>query len=539
MDGPRYTLTYTIERLTGTTTRLTAAVSGGDLPPDYNFSGVESTATPATSFDYFAFRIGGTNFTKQISFYELKVEFNPAAPVITAQPQPSSLTVQVGSNVTMAVGASGSALVYEWRRDNKAVAGNASAATPTLTLANVQHADEGAYTAVVSNAGGSATSNAVTLRVSDTPVPPPPGITAQPADTTVVLGGSTALSVAASGSGLVYQWFKNSVLIPGATAAQLAIQGAQISDSGAYSVVISNSSGSVQSASAQLLVVSAAVARSFAPSGTGVCVDTPLSITFDQAVSAGKSGRLRVLNSQNDVVDVIDMAANPQSRMVGGTAFSYMPVQTSGNTAWVYLHQPLPYGDRYTVTMDAGVLVDSAGAPVAGVAGSSWSFRTRDGFAGTSSGPAVVAADGSGDFCTVQAAIDRVPAGNKDPVTITVKPGVYNEIVYVPSNKPFVTVRGADRDASVIQYANNNNMNPSTLGRTVFGVDAPDFTLENITIRNTTPKGGSQAEAFRANNQRVLLNRVSLYSYQDTLLAQGVVLVTDSYICLLYTSRCV
>ena len=57
-----------------------------------------------------------------------------------------------------------------------------------------------------------------------------------------------------------------------------------------------------------------------------------------------------------------------------------------------------------------------------------------------------------------------------------------------------------------------------------------DFTLENITLHNTTPRGGSQAEAFRGNNRRILLSRVNLKSFQDTLLLQGTGLVTDSYI---------
>jgi hypothetical protein len=130
----------------------------------------------------------------------------------------------------------------------------------------------------------------------------------------------------------------------------------------------------------------------------------------------------------------------------------------------------------------------------------------------------------------VQGAIDFVPANNTQSVNITVQTGTYSEIVYVPSNKPFITVRGENRDTSVIQYPNNNNLNPTTATRAMFGVDAPDFTLENITLRNTTPHGGSQAEAFRGNNQRILLNRVSLFSFQDTLLLQGAGLVTDSFI---------
>jgi pectin methylesterase-like acyl-CoA thioesterase len=99
----------------------------------------------------------------------------------------------------------------------------------------------------------------------------------------------------------------------------------------------------------------------------------------------------------------------------------------------------------------------------------------------------------------------------------------------VPSSKPFITIRGEDRDGVVIQYANNANLNAGN-PRAMFGVDAADFTLENITLHNTTPRGGSQAEAFRGNNQRILLNRVNLKSFQDTLLLQGAALVANSYI---------
>ena len=108
-------------------------------------------------------------------------------------------------------------------------------------------------------------------------------------------------------------------------------------------------------------------------------------------------------------------------------------------------------------------------------------------------------------------------------------PGTYTEINYVPSSKPFITVRGEDRDGTVIQYANNANLNTGN-SRAQFGVDASDFTLENLTLWNLTPKGGSQAEAFRGNNQRILLNRVNLKSFQDTLLMNGSAFITDSYI---------
>ena len=156
----------------------------------------------------------------------------------------------------MAIGASGSQLTYQWQRDGKPIAGDPSASTPTRTLANLQRSDAGSYTALVVNAGGSVTSVPVTLNVSDTPVPPPPAITTQPADTTVTLGGSASFFVVATGNQLVYRWFKNGVLIPDANAARLTFQNAGIGHSAQYSVVVSNSSGSISSSSATLLVVS-------------------------------------------------------------------------------------------------------------------------------------------------------------------------------------------------------------------------------------------------------------------------------------------
>ncbi len=263
---------------------------------------------------------------------------------------------------------------------------------------------------------------------------------------------------------------------------------------------------------------------------TGICRDTALYIAFDQTPSVGKSGRVRIFNSKGDVVDTIDLGANPQTRTIGGAPFSYFPVIVTGNIAAIYPHQPLPYNDTYSITMDPGVLTDPSGAPFAGFPDTRfWSFSTQAAgpAAGTSS--LTVAYDG-GDFCTVQGAIDFVPANNTQPVAITVRAGTYTEIIHVPANKPFLTVKGEDRDATVIQYANNNNLNPSVSSRSMFGVDASDFTLQDITLVNTTPHGGSQAEAFRGNGQRILLNRVNLKSFQDTLMLQGSGFVTNSYI---------
>lgn len=528
-DNTRYTLSYTIERVSATATRLNVVVTGGTLT-DYTYTGTETSSAPLTSFDYFAFRVGGTNFARTMSFHEVKVVYSPAPPVITAQPQLSSLTVQVGSSVTLSCGAAGSEIAFQWLRDGRPIAG---ATSSTLTLDSVQLADTGSYTARISNAGGSVTSNAVTLKVSTSPVLPAPKVSRQPASTQITLGESGTLSVDATGAGLVYQWFKNGSVIPNANGPQLVLSNVQIADTGSYFVVISNESGSIASAAAGVLVVSALRATAISPwnGQPEACVDKPLSIEFDQPVTAGKSGRIRIANAAGEVVDTIDLAASPQSRILAGVPYNYFPLLIDGRTVTIYPHQQLAYGETYTVSLEPGVLTDAAGAPYSGLDDPAvWRFRTRATAPRTGLSAITVAGDGTGDFCTIQGAVDSLPATNTTPVTITLRRGTYPEIVYIPTGKAFITVRGEDRDQTVIAYPNNNNLNPATATRPTFAVDAPDFTLENLTIWNTTIKGGSQAEAFRSSNRRVLLNRVNLRSYQDTALIQGTGFVTDSYL---------
>jgi pectin methylesterase-like acyl-CoA thioesterase len=274
-----------------------------------------------------------------------------------------------------------------------------------------------------------------------------------------------------------------------------------------------------------------------ASGATGINTDTPLRITFDRAPSIGNFGGIQIHRaSDGAVVDTLDLGVTPYTRKIGTQSVNYIfyPIIVTGNTAAIFPHAGvLAYGQTYYVTIDPGVLLDSTGATFTGISDpSTWRFTTK------ASGPAAnataltVSADGTGDFTTVQGAIDFVPAGNKERVVITVKKGTYTEMVYV--GKPMITVQGEDRNATVIQYADNNNFNTLTgNNRAMFSVDANDFILQTITLHNLTPKGGSQAEAFRANGLRILLNRVNLVSFQDTFLLNGnncSAFVTDSYI---------
>lgn len=174
------------------------------------------------------------------------------APVFTTQPVAQSAIT--GTTLTLSVAATGlPAPVYQWAKDGVALPGETS---PTLTLANAQPSASGAYTVVASNSAGSATSTLAQVVIGDAPV-----ILAAPTSESVVAGTHVALSVTAFGADpLTYQWRKNDVDLPGATAATLAFTPVQMSDTGNYSVVVTNPLGSTSSSAATLTVVATAIA---------------------------------------------------------------------------------------------------------------------------------------------------------------------------------------------------------------------------------------------------------------------------------------
>ncbi len=140
----------------------------------------------------------------------------------------------------------------------------------------------------------------------------------------------------------------------------------------------------------------------------------------------------------------------------------------------------------------------------------------------------VVAADGSGDFKTVQAAIDAVPANSAARTTIRVKRGTYAELIIVAAEKKNLTLRGEDRHGTVIAATNNAKLNPRR--REMFSAEADGFVLENLTLHNTTPYRGSQAETIRVHADRVVLRDCDFLSFQDTLRLDGRVFVDRCYV---------
>ncbi|MGW0201809.1 pectinesterase family protein [Nonomuraea sp. NPDC003201] len=132
----------------------------------------------------------------------------------------------------------------------------------------------------------------------------------------------------------------------------------------------------------------------------------------------------------------------------------------------------------------------------------------------------VVAADGSGDHTTVQAAVDAVPAGNTRPVTILVRKGTYRQQVVIPADKPHISLVGATRDprevvltfdASAATQKPDGSGPYGTSGSASYTVSAPDFTARNLTFENAYDEaahGYSQAVAVRTTGDRQVYDNV-------------------------------
>lgn len=136
----------------------------------------------------------------------------------------------------------------------------------------------------------------------------------------------------------------------------------------------------------------------------------------------------------------------------------------------------------------------------------------------------VVAKDGSGDFTTIQEAINAAKGFPDKRVTIQIKNGVYKEKVEVYEWNDRVNLIGEDRDKTIITY--DDYFDKLDLGRnstfhtpTVL-VQGNDFYAANLTIENTAGDVG-QAVALAVNADRVLIENCSIRGNQDTLYTTG------------------
>lgn len=139
-----------------------------------------------------------------------------------------------------------------------------------------------------------------------------------------------------------------------------------------------------------------------------------------------------------------------------------------------------------------------------------------------------VAQDGSGNYKTIQEAVNAIHDFSTVPVTIFVKKGVYHEKLVIPSWKTSISLIGESRDSTIITNDDYSGK-PFPGGKDAMGnekfrtfnsytviVQGNDFRAENLTIQNTAGRVG-QAVALHVEGDRCVILNCNLLGNQDTL----------------------
>ena len=319
-----------------------------------------------------------------------------------------------------------------------------------------------------------------------------------------------------------------------------------------------------------------AVTRFPADKAMGVNPDTHLVLTFASAPRLGKSGQIRIYDAaDHQLVDTLDLGipAGPdpthriavapaptlvansniptspttttpavrttpadlhkyQLTTIGGLPdFHFYPVILHGNAATIYPHNNvLHYHHKYIVQVDAGVLIPATGTFAGFTTDYAWTFTTKAAAPAANATRVVVAADGSGDFNTVQGAVDFVPDNPPQRVTIFIKNGTYEEIVFF-RNKSNLTIRGENRDKVQVGYGNNSAFNPPMPGpsrRCAFSAyDSTGIELINFSVNNYAH---GQAEGLLISGSKNIVSHMNIKGSGDALNLRGSVYLTDSRI---------
>ncbi|WP_455585361.1 pectinesterase family protein [Bacteroides sp.] len=207
-----------------------------------------------------------------------------------------------------------------------------------------------------------------------------------------------------------------------------------------------------------------------------------------------------------------------------------------GSKTASYAYKNLAYGTPYEFVLPAGAITDIAGNPFPGVTLRFSTMERPQPIARVFD--AVVAADGTGDYTTVQAAINAAPEGRTMPWLIFVKNGSYKEQVIVPANKSFIHLIGQEKGKTIIHHKLNVGGQPEDKNDefwkysvhnpasevyqfegTVVQVNATDFYSENISYVNdwgVDSQAGPQALAMSTQNDRSAFFNCEFRSFQDT-----------------------
>jgi pectin methylesterase-like acyl-CoA thioesterase len=301
--------------------------------------------------------------------------------------------------------------------------------------------------------------------------------------------------------------------------------------------------------SAEAAVPVAGSVYQLAVTKSGKCIDVPAASTSNGALlqqwgcSAGAAWQQFTLVAVGARYQIVNVNSGKCIDVPGFSTASGVQLQqygcVSGQTNQLWTLSASGSGTYQIINAGSGLCISDQGASTASGAAiiqetctantnKQWAFT----LVGGTSGPTTVAADGTGTYRTVQAAIDAVPTGNASRVTITIKPGTYREVITIPSNKPYITLQGTGSTASDVVLVNNHSSagGYGTSGSATVFINGHDFIAQNVTISNDYGVG-SQAVAANLNADRSIYSNVRFLGNQDTLLTNNYrAYIVNSYV---------
>ena len=281
----------------GTTASFNVAATGSTLTYQWQRNGVNvvdgsgisgsttnaltiTSVTTANGGNYTAIVSGACSPSLTSTIAALTVNSTAS---ITGNPTPV-ITCE-GQTATFSITTIGSGITYQWKKGgvNVTNGGNVSGAlTPVLTLTNTTVSDIGSYSCTITNTcSGVLTSTAATLTVNTLPA-----ITSQPTDVTICGSSPVTFTVAASGTGITYQWKKGGTnvvdggVFSGATTATISINPATSADAGVYTVVISGTCTPSVTTNPVNLAVGSLATITTQPTNTSACSGSTATLSI-------------------------------------------------------------------------------------------------------------------------------------------------------------------------------------------------------------------------------------------------------------------
>ncbi|MBL7253471.1 pectinesterase family protein [Paractinoplanes lichenicola] len=260
------------------------------------------------------------------------------------------------------------------------------------------------------------------------------------------------------------------------------------------------------------------------------------------ACSTTNTAQLFTAASQNGAFGLTNSASGkcldvPYSSTETGTQLWQWTCGASANQTWQLTASTAAAGKYLVKSAANGLCVSNKDGSTAGnnpivqepcadVARMQWTFNQVGGTTTPPAGSVVVAKDGSGQYTTVQAAINAVPANNTTRRVISIKPGTYREIVTIPANKPLITLQGLGTSNAQTTIVSNRDAGHFGLqGSGTVQAYGRELVVSNLTITNdydeNTYETGDQALALYLDADRARFDNVRLLGDQDTFLVDN------------------